>query len=58
MARHVVTAGRDATANELAELMIAHGVKRIPIVEDGKLVGIVSRSDLLRAIAKVPEAMG
>jgi CBS domain-containing protein len=51
MARHVVTASRNATLAELAELMISHGVKRIPIVDGGKVVGIVSRSDLVRGIA-------
>jgi CBS domain-containing protein len=55
MARHVVTASPAATLPELAELMVEHGVKRIPIVEGGRLVGIVSRSDLLRAISKSPE---
>jgi CBS domain-containing protein len=55
MARHVVTASPTATLPELAELMVEHGVKRIPIVEGGRLVGIVSRSDLLRAISKSPE---
>jgi CBS domain-containing protein len=54
MAPHVITAGKDATVAQLAELMVAHGVKRIPIVDGGKLIGIVSRSDLLRAIAEEP----
>ena len=53
MARHVVTAGPDASLEELAEMMTAHGVKRIPIVENGKLTGIVSRSDLLRGITQM-----
>ncbi len=50
MARHVITAGPNATLEELAERMTAHGVKRLPIVDAGKLIGIVSRSDLLRGI--------
>jgi CBS domain-containing protein len=52
MSRCTITATRYATVAELAELMISHGIKRIPIVEDGKPIGIVSRSDLLRAIAQ------
>jgi CBS domain-containing protein len=55
MVRQVVTADPTATLAELAEIMISHGVKRIPIVANGRVVGIVSRSDLLRAIAKMPE---
>ena len=57
MTKHVVTASKDATLPELAELMISHGVKRIPIVDSGKVIGIVSRSDLLRAISKQPALM-
>jgi hypothetical protein len=37
---------------EAAELMIEHGVKRLPVVEDGKLVGILTRFDLVRAFAR------
>ena len=36
---------------EIAALLIAHRIKRVPVVRDGRLVGIVSRADLLRAIA-------
>jgi CBS domain-containing protein len=53
--RQVVTASPSATVAELAEIMVSHGVKRIPIVEAGRVVGIVSRSDLLRAIASEPD---
>lgn len=55
MVRQVVTASPRATLAELAEIMVSHGVKRIPIVDGGRVVGIVSRSDLLRAIAGAPE---
>lgn len=54
MVRQVVTATPRTTLAELAELMITHGVKRIPIIEGGSVVGIVSRSDLLKAIADTP----
>jgi CBS domain-containing protein len=37
---------------EAAELMLEHGVKRVPVVEDGKLVGILTRFDLVRAFAR------
>jgi CBS domain-containing protein len=50
MTKDVITAGEDATLRELVELMERHKVKRIPILRDGVLVGIVSRSDLLRAL--------
>ena len=50
MTREVVTASEDATLRELVELMERHKVKRIPIVREGILVGVVSRSDVLRAL--------
>lgn len=37
---------------QAAGLMIEHGVKRLPVVEDGKLVGILTRFDLVRVFAR------
>ena len=54
MTRDVVSAGEEATLPELAEAMIKGGVKRIPILRDGKVVGIVSRSDLVAVVARGP----
>ncbi len=54
MERHVVSADEQATLPMLAELMVGHGVHRVPILREGKVVGIVSRSDLVRALAKEP----
>ena len=50
MTREVVTATEDATLGELVGLMERHGIKRIPIVRGRVLLGVVSRSDLLRAL--------
>jgi CBS domain-containing protein len=35
--------------SEAAALMVEHGINRLPVVDDGRLVGIVSRADLVRA---------
>jgi CBS domain-containing protein len=51
MVRQVFTARETATLPELAEMMIKHGIKRVPILRDGKLIGIVSRADLVAAVA-------
>jgi CBS domain-containing protein len=50
MTREVVTASDEATLGELVELIEKHRVKRIPIVRDNKLVGIVSRANILGAL--------
>ncbi|HET6309161.1 MAG TPA: CBS domain-containing protein, partial [Rhodopila sp.] len=54
MQRHVITAEEDTTLPQLAELMVAHAIKRLPVLRDGKVVGIVSRADLIVAIARSP----
>ncbi len=54
MSRHVFTADVTATLPMLAELMVTHGVKRIPILREGRLAGVVSRSDMVAALAKAP----
>ncbi len=51
MTPKVITAAPDAPLHELAALMEANAIKRVPIVENGRLVGIVSRANLLRAVA-------
>ena len=51
MTSKVITAGPEAPLHELAALMEANAIKRVPIVEDGRLLGIVSRANLLRAVA-------
>jgi CBS domain-containing protein len=37
---------------EVAALMQKHRIKRVPVLENGRLVGIVSRADLVRALAR------
>jgi CBS domain-containing protein len=51
MSSPVITIGEDAHTDEIASLMAAHNVKRLPVLRDGRLVGIVRRADLLRTIA-------
>jgi CBS domain-containing protein len=51
MTRGVITASPDVPLGELASLLEKCRIKRVPIVENGKLVGIVSRANLLQALA-------
>ena len=52
MTRPAVTATEATTIDELAELMVQNWINRVPIVRGGRLVGIVSRSDLIRALTQ------
>jgi CBS domain-containing protein len=47
----IVTAREDTDLVEIAELLSSKRIKRVPIVRDGRMVGIVSRADLVRAVA-------
>jgi len=51
MTRKVVTAAPDTPLSELAALLEKNAIKRVPIVRDGQVVGIVSRANLIQAIA-------
>ncbi len=45
-----ITCGPDDTVEAVATLMHDNDISRVPVVEDGQLVGIVARGDILRAI--------
>jgi CBS domain-containing protein len=54
---HVVTAvSPDTDLAEVADILDAHKIRRVPVTDKGKLVGIISRADIVRALAqaKVP----
>lgn len=59
MSDKVITVGEDAPLKEISNLLEGHNIKRLPVVQNGKLVGIVSRANLIQAIASmsnVPES--
>jgi CBS domain-containing protein len=51
MATPIVTVSEDTELGEIARLLEAHRIKRVPVVRGGRVVGIVSRADLLRALS-------
>jgi CBS domain-containing protein len=51
MTRNVITVGEETPLNEIAELLERHHIKRVPVLKDGKLAGIVSRANLLHGLA-------
>jgi CBS domain-containing protein len=52
MTPSAIVASPDTDLSEIASLMERNGIKRLPIVEEGRLVGLVSRADLLRAFTE------
>jgi len=51
MSRHVISANPDTPLEEIATLLERNRIKRVPIIELGKIVGIVSRANLVQALA-------
>jgi acetoin utilization protein AcuB len=52
MAHPAVTISPDETVRKAAGLMTGHGIGALPVIEESKLVGIVTSSDLLELLAK------
>ncbi|MCS7173999.1 MAG: CBS domain-containing protein [Armatimonadetes bacterium] len=57
MTREVVTATEETPVRELARRMLLRKINRIPIVREGKVVGIVTRADVLKAFARTDEEL-
>jgi CBS domain-containing protein len=51
MTPDVVTVGEDTPVGEIARLLESRGIKRVPVVREGRVTGIVSRADLIRTLA-------
>lgn len=57
MTTGVVSAAPGASLAEIVELMVTHDIKNVPIIDAGKIVGIVSRSDLMGTLLRtVPKS--
>ncbi len=50
-----LTIAQDAPVENAVRLMHDRRIKRLPVMDSGKLVGIIARADLLRAFARAPE---
>jgi CBS domain-containing protein len=57
MCDQVISISEDMPLDQIADLMERRHLKRAPVLKDGKLVGIVSRSNLIRALASVAPAV-
>lgn len=49
MTRKVITVNEDTPLTEVADQMVVHRIRRLPVVRDGKVVGLIGRGELLKA---------
>jgi acetoin utilization protein AcuB len=49
MTQSVITVGPDRPAREAARLMLDHKIGALPVLDDGRLVGIITETDIVRA---------
>ena len=52
MSTEVTSVNEETPVSEIALLLTERKIKRVPVVQDGKLVGIVSRADIVHAVAQ------
>ncbi|HII00951.1 TPA: CBS domain-containing protein [Methanosarcinaceae archaeon] len=53
MKKDVYTISSEASVEEASELMIRHRINRLPVVEEGRVVGIVTRGDIIQGLSKI-----
>jgi predicted transcriptional regulator len=53
MTRNPVVVGPGATVIEASKLLVEHGIRRLPVVEDGKLVGMVTIADIIEVVSEM-----
>lgn len=56
MSRYVISVRQDAELRDVADILDSHRIKRVPVLDEGRLVGIISRGDLVRALSQVQVA--
>jgi len=54
MTKEVITVEEDTPLAAVADLLERHRIKRVPVLKDGKVSGVVSRANLVRALASLP----
>ena len=57
MTKDVISVETDAPITKIADLFVRHRIRRVFVVQDGKLVGLISRRDLLGAIMNSRKAL-
>jgi CBS domain-containing protein len=57
MTREVITVDIDDPVSRVADLCIVHRVRRVPVMKDDRLVGVIARRDVLRALVESARAV-
>jgi CBS domain-containing protein len=52
MSKKVISIAEDTPVEQIARLMTTHGIKRLPVMRGDDIVGIVSRADIVNAVAR------
>ena len=55
MTTGVIIIGPDQNARNAARLMLEHKIGALPVLDAGRLIGIITETDVLRAFARTPE---
>lgn len=50
MSDEVITVSEDTELQEVAQIMVENGIKRVPVVKDQKMIGIISRCDMIKTL--------
>jgi len=56
MTRELITVEADDPVSRVADLCIVHRVRRVPVMQNGRLVGVIARRDVLRALVENSQA--
>src|SRR5579883_868193 len=51
MSCQLITVSEDTSVSDIAALLAERRIKRVPVVQEGKVIGIVSRADIVQAVA-------
>ena len=54
MTRDVIAVDINDPVSRIADLCIVHRVRRVPVMQDGRLIGVIARRDVLRALVEEP----
>ena len=52
MSKKIISVDEDTSVEKIAQLMTTHNIKRVPVMRGEEVVGIVSRADIVSAIAR------